>query len=144
MEQEARDWVKARLKLDEGWKEYAYQDSLGFWTIGWGFQIDRKAGGTLPVPVAEVWLENKVSEKEQQLEQHAWYTCQDNVRKAALLNMAFNLGVDKLLTFPIFLGQMAHGDYEGAAKNLEGTRWHVQVGPRADRIIALIRTGKWP
>jgi lysozyme len=144
MEEATKKLVKARLKLDEGWRESAYQDSLGYWTIGWGFMIDGSIRGELPVPVAETWLEYLLAAKEEELKQHNWYLCQDEARKAALANMAFNLGVPKLLKFPIFLSQMENGEYEEAAKNLEGTRWHAQVGPRADRVIALIRTGEFP
>ena len=35
------------LKRDEGWVPHAYKDSLGFWTIGYGFLIDEKRGGEL-------------------------------------------------------------------------------------------------
>lgn len=134
----------AQLKVDEGFVGHAYQDSLGYWTIGYGRLVDANKGGKITVDEGTYLLCNDVASKETELQAYDWYTSQDSVRQAALLNMAFNLGVPGLLKFPIFLGHMQAHEYELAAQALEPTKWHKQVGVRADRVIALIRTGQWP
>jgi lysozyme len=136
--------LSKQLQSDEGCKLYAYTDSLGFLTIGYGRLIDRRKGGSITLDEAMYLLQNDVAKVTKQLEQYAWYQGQDSVRQAALSNMAFNLGTEGLLHFPHFLGYMMTKDYASAVKELTDTPWHAQVGARADRIIQLIATGVWP
>jgi len=136
--------LTAQLETDEGCKLYAYADSLGYLTIGYGRLIDRKKGGQISQDEALYLLQNDIGKVSRQLEQYAWYSGQDSVRQAALANMCFNLGSDGLLHFPHFLGFMLSKDYPSAVKELVDTPWHSQVGVRADRIIKLIETGAWP
>jgi lysozyme len=135
--------LSKQLQTDEGCKLYAYTDTLGFLTIGYGRLIDRRKGGQISLDEAAYLLQNDVSRVTRQLEQYAWYSGQDSVRQAALANMAFNLGTEGLLHFPHFLGYMLVKDYVSAIKELTDTPWHTQVGVRADRIINLIKTGAW-
>ena len=130
----------AQLKVDEGFRPYAYQDSLGFWTIGYGHLIDRRKGGSLKQSLCEYILADDVKDRDIALAQYSWYTAQDSVRQAALADMWFNTD---LLHFPHFLGYMMAKDYANAVKELKDTPWHSQVGVRADRIIAMISTGAW-
>lgn len=134
----------AQLKVDEGFKLCVYEDSLGYATIGYGRMVDSRKGGGITLGEAQYLLDNDVYKVCQQLSPFAWFQAQDSVRQAALANMAFNLGIDGLLHFPHFLGFMLTKDYPNAAANLVNTRWHTQVGVRADRIIQLIETGAWP
>jgi len=133
----------AQLKVDEGVRLYAYQDSLGYLTIGYGRLIDRRKGGQISQGEAEYLLGNDINRTENELAQYAWFTSQDSVRQAAITNMAFNLGVAGLLHFPHFLGYLQAKQYESAAAELVNTPWHTQVGARADRIIAMITKGAW-
>ncbi len=134
----------AQLRVDEGCKLYAYADTLGFLTIGYGRLIDRKKGGQISQAEAEFLLGNDINRTEQELSQYAWFSAQDSVRQAAITNMAFNLGVAGLLHFPHFLGYMQVKDYSNAIKQIANTPWHQEAGVRADRIIKLIETGAWP
>jgi len=134
----------AQLKVDEGCRLYAYSDSLGFLTIGYGRLIDRKKGGQISQGEAEYLLGNDINRTENELSQYGWFNAQDSVRQAALADMAFNLGTMGLLHFPHFLGYLQAKDYVNAVKELIDTPWRVQVGVRADRIIKLIETGVWP
>ena len=40
--------IRDLLRLHEGVRRSAYQDSLGYWTIGVGHLIDARKGGELP------------------------------------------------------------------------------------------------
>lgn len=133
----------AQLKTDEGFRPYAYADSLGYLTIGYGRLIDKRKGGQISQDEALYLLQNDVAAKETALLAYAWFNNQDSVRQAALTDMAFNLGLEGLLHFPNFLGYMLKQDYPSAIKELTDTPWHSQVGARADRIIQLISTGAW-
>lgn len=138
------DKLLARLKADEGEVLHAYLDPLGVTTIGIGRNIDGNHGGGITHDEAMYLLQNDVERVLAQLLPFAWFSAQDDVRRAALVMMAFNLGIVGLLHFPHFLGFMAVKDYADAVSELIGTPWHAQVGARADRIVHMITTGAWP
>lgn len=69
-----------------------------------------------------------------------WWRDQSPLRQDCLLNMAFNMGVAKLLMFTTFLGLMKLENYPHAALDLRGTPWFHQVGDRAERIVTQILT----
>ena len=61
-----------------------------------------------------------------------------------LCNMAYNLGVPRLLGFERMWAALAAGDYERAADEALDSKWARQVGARAARVAALIREGgRW-
>jgi lysozyme len=70
-----------------------------------------------------------------------WVQTLSEGRQRALLNMAFNIGVHGEEQFITFLSLMKSGDYAAAADDLAQTLWAKQVGVRAARITALIRSG---
>ena len=60
--------LKARLKLEEGEVLHAYQDSLGWWTIGVGHLIDGRKGGAIPPEISDALLEWDLNRVERQLD----------------------------------------------------------------------------
>lgn len=134
-----RDQVLEDLMRDEGWKPHAYQDHLGFWTIGYGFLIDERRGGELPKWVADLWLGYRVRRLEAELDRRIpWWTGQPEEVRRALVNMAYQLGVSGLLNFRRMLAALQRGDrYEAAIEALD-SRWSRQTPARAQRIAKLI------
>lgn len=133
-----------QLIRDEGDVPYAYQDSLGYWTIGVGFLIDRRKGGRLPDAVRDFWLDYEITEKRKELERRIpWIKTLNQARQDCLLNMAFNLGVEGLLTFKNTLSLVQSSQYEKAAVEMLNSRWATQVGNRAKRLSEQMRTGKY-
>jgi lysozyme len=133
----------AQLKIDEGFRSSAYQDSLGFWTIGYGRLVDQRKNAGITPDEGAYLLRNDIAAVSERIVDYAWYSAQDSVRQAALVNMAFNLGLEGLLHFPHFLASMSAKDYPKACAELESSLWRRQVGVRADRIIKQIGTGTW-
>jgi lysozyme len=66
-----------------------------------------------------------------------------HVRADALLNMAFNLGVDGLLGFVNTLRYVRGGNYELAADNMLASKWARQVKGRAVELAAQMKTGRF-
>lgn len=130
-----------RLKIDEGFVPYAYQDSLGFWTIGNGTLIDKRGGG-ITEEEAEYLLRNRVEKARKQLV-HAlnWTETLDPVRFDVLLNMAFNMGIMGLMGFTKTLGHVKNGDYLMASITMLQSRWAKQVGNRASRLSYMMERG---
>ena len=52
--------LKSQLLREEGAESCAYQDSLGFWTIGVGRLIDSRKGGGLSNEEIDFLLENDI------------------------------------------------------------------------------------
>jgi len=128
------------LKTDEGWLPFAYQDHLGFWTIGWGFLIDERRGGELPKEIAEQWLAYAVTRRwGQLLNRHPWIDEQPDDVQRALGNMAYQLGVGGVSNFKKMLAALKAGDRELAATEALDSKWAGQTPERARRVVALIK-----
>src|SRR3546814_20342254 len=79
---------------DLGRIPHAYQDSLGYWTIGVGRLIDKRKGGRLTNVEIDMLLANDIADKIAEISDwHAWQAVKaDPVRATALLSMAFQMG----------------------------------------------------
>lgn len=53
------------------------------------------------------------------------------VRKAVLVNMAFNMGINKMMKFAKMLKHIEEQDYHKASKEMLLSKWAKQVGYRA-------------
>lgn len=127
--------IKEQLIRDEGDIPYAYQDSLGYWTIGVGFLIDWRKGGRIPDAVRDFWLEYEINKITNELEKRLpFFSSLSQVRKDTLINMAFNLGVNGLLNFKKTIALMADGKHAEAALEMLDSAWARQVKDRAQRL----------
>ena len=59
--------LKEQLKRDEGVVAHAYEDTLGFLTIGVGHLIDGRRGGGLSPDEIDYILTNDIAEKSAQV-----------------------------------------------------------------------------
>lgn len=134
-----------QLRGDEGIESCAYQDHLGYWTIGIGRLIDRrkKGAGLRPVEI-DFLLSNDIADRTTELGQRlSWFSRLDPVRQGVLLNMSFQLGVNGLLAFRQALGAVERGNYEAAAQHMLDSLWARQTPERAQRMARQMRTGEW-
>lgn len=137
-----RDILHKQLPIDEDVRESAYQDSLGYWTIGVGHLIDARLGGKIGRDVIYLLLENDIIEAEKTA--RAYLDNFDELsdeRKAVVVNMAFNLGYAKLGTFTNTLQAIRDGRWDAAANGMLSSKWAEQVGPRAVRLADKMRRG---
>ena len=134
-----------QLKADEGVKAQAYQDHIGFWTIGVGRLIDsRKTGSGLRPSEIDMLLQNDIDDRIEALTRRLpWFQNLDDARRGVLLNMSFQLGVDGLMAFKNTLAMVESADYMGAARNMLQSKWASQTPKRAERMAEQMRTGKW-
>jgi lysozyme len=135
----------ADLRRDEGVVPYAYEDHLGFLTIGVGRLIDKRKGGRLTQDEIDYLLKNDIREKTAELEASLpWVRDLDEVRHRALVNMAFQLGVAGLLGFVTTLGLLKEKNYHEAAMQMLKSKWASQTPARARRIAQMIDLGTEP
>jgi lysozyme len=134
-----------QLRGDEGVRPCAYQDHLGFWTIGVGRLCDqRKLGSGLRSAEIDFLLANDIEDRTRALAAKLpWFTALDEARQGVLLNMAFQLGTDGLLAFTTTLGHVRAGRYAEAAEAMLDSKWAGQTPARAKRLAEQMRTGVW-
>jgi lysozyme len=134
-----------QLRGDEGVEKQAYQDHLGFWTIGVGRLIDkRKPGSGLRGYEIDYLLRNDIDERIDELTRRlSWFVDLDDARKGVLLNMSFQMGVDGLLGFKNTLTMIRDGKYQMASEAMLQSLWARQTPERAKRMSEQMRTGIW-
>lgn len=130
----ATDIVLPRLRTEEGFRSAAYRDSKGLLTIGYGCNID--AGWSKGL--ADVVLQYQLNEARKALEQFDWFNELDDARQSVLLDLAFNMGTDKLLHFPRMLAAIQAKDWPSARAELLNSKWRTDVGD--SRAIPLAQT----
>jgi lysozyme len=130
------------LKAEEGVVNHAYQDHLGYWTIGVGRLIDKRKGGGLSPDEIDYLLQNDINKIISSLDKALpwWNTLSPN-RKAALAAMAFQMGLTNLLNFKKTLSLMKAGRFAAASEQMLTSLWAQQTPARAKRTAELIRNG---
>jgi lysozyme len=140
-----RTELTRQLKGDEGVKPHAYQDHLGFWTIGVGRLVDqRKPGSGLRPEEITFLLNNDIDDRIRELGRRLpWFLDLDAARQGVLLNMSFQMGVEGLLGFKNTLRMAEQGRYDEAADGMLLSKWATQTPARAQRLAVQMRTGLW-
>lgn len=135
--------LQSCLIAHEKLKHYAYVDSTNHITCGIGRNLSYGGPG-LSTDECLYLLGNDIKRVKQELGPFSWYKNQDCVRQEALLELAFNMGLDGLLSFKDTLNSMEKKDYANAASQLLSSKWALQVGPnRANNIANRIKTGSY-
>jgi lysozyme len=134
--------LRNQIKRHEGCVLHAYQDHLGFWTIGYGRLIDERRGGGISQAEAEQLLSNDITRVIGSLEQKApsLHTLPEPVQHA-LVNMAYQMGVDGLMQFTRMWQALDQGDFARAADEALDSRWAEQTPGRAKEVAGMIRNG---
>lgn len=134
-----KDKLISELIRDEGEVLHAYQDSLGYLTIGVGHLIDPRKGGKISKAASRFMLAEDIDEKMRDLDKALpWWRELSDVRQRVLVNMAFNLGIRGLMGFLNTLKAVKEGRYKDAAKGMLASKWAVQVGDRAKRLADMM------
>ena len=137
-----QDQLIKELTRDEGLRLKPYMDTTGHITIGVGRNLTDVG---ISQAEADYLLQSDIARTVADLDTHIpWWSTLDEVRQRVMVNMAFNLGVAGLLTFVNTLSAVKDGRYEEAGEGLTHSLWYRQVGPRADRLIAMMKTGAVP
>lgn len=152
------------LRIDEGLKLSLYKDTEGFWTVGIGHlvtknpslsfakseldkMVGRKCNGQITKEEAEKLFNQDVDKATQGIIGNAKlkpvYDSLDAVRRCALVNMVFQMGVAGTAEFTNSLRMLQQKRWEEAAINLAQSKWYRQTTNRARRVIATFKTGTW-
>jgi lysozyme len=137
-----REALRETLKRDEGVVDHAYQDSEGYWTIGCGRLIDKRAGGKLSPLEIDILLANDIERAEADAKElFPTFESLSDARKVVLVSMAFNLGRSRLAGFKRLRQAVSEGDFLRAAAEMESSQWFNQVKGRAVRLCKQMKEG---
>jgi lysozyme len=124
----------------EGLELNPYRCPAGKLTIGVGRNIDDVG---ISRAEAIMLLRNDIERVKDELIQFHWFREMNRCRQDAMINMCFNLGLPRFLTFEKMLAALEFHNYDLAAKEMLDSRWAEQVGNRAVELAEIMRTGKW-
>lgn len=114
-----------------------YQDSVGVWTVGVGHNLS----GSWPLELIHALFKADLENAERDCEkvfQQQWGAFPDYVQ-LALINMMFNLGINRFLGFHDTIACLLKHDYEGAADHAMVSKWAGQVKGRAFRVTEMMK-----
>ena len=132
------------LRKHEGVEKYAYKCTADKVTIGVGRNIDKSGGIGLSDDEIDYLLSTDIKRVSAELiRAFPWYSELDEVRKDAMIDMCFNMGLPRLSKFKNSLAAMANGDYDIAALEFLDSNWAKQVGSRSITITDMIRSGEY-
>lgn len=136
--------IKARLVEDEGKVGHAYQDHLGFWTIGVGRLIDQRKDGGLSEDEIQYLLDNDIRKAEAIARIYPWYADLSWERQGVILCMIFQLGRSGLNAFVRMRVALERKDFDAAAAEMLDSKWAKEDTPaRAERMARVMKTGVW-
>lgn len=155
-----RSKLVAELERDEGCVlNRPYRCTAGALTVGIGRNLDgnpitsdeaaqvgitnaqaRARGVDRGQAVALLGLD--IAKMERELDRRLpWWRSLNDARQRVLLNMAFNLGIARLVKFANTLSAVERGAYGAAAAGMRASLWAKQVGKRAERLAVMMETG---
>jgi lysozyme len=131
--------LAGQLVIDEDIKLRLYRDTVGKLTGGVGHNFDDLGiSRAAAMFILDEDIDIACAELDKAL---PWWRGMSEQRQQAIANMAFNMGVPKLLGFKNTLAAMKAGDYESAANEMLNSKWATQVGERAKRLAKMMRNG---
>ena len=131
--------VTPMLMDDEKLKLFAYKDTTGHNTIGYGHNLDAKG---ISKKIAVLILGEDIDEAIAGCESKiSFFKSLDIPRQSVLVNLAFNMGLGGLLSFEKMLGFMSEGRYNEAARELQNSLEMKEVPNRIFPLIKILETG---
>jgi GH24 family phage-related lysozyme (muramidase) len=127
-------------KFFEGYSKEVYLDSKGYPTHGYGFLLELRSYKTVK-EYHDAKFEKEYTETEKEYETLGLDL--DPVRRACVIDLLYNMTLDKVLKFHDTLAALRMRDWQCAARCLECSKWFKDVGRRGPMICNLIRTGRW-
>lgn len=129
----------SQLKSDEGERLRLYLINSDP-TIGYG--RDLKTQG-ISDDEADYLLTNDIEALEKTLLTSDWFFGLDLVRQDVILNMAYNLGLNGVLSFALMIAAIQRQDYVAAAAEIKNSRAAQELSDRYARLAQAMLTGTW-
>ena len=132
------DKLITSIKESEGYVEKIYLDTKGIPTCGWGHALI--VGSKITKEVCEIFLKQDVTSAINDFYKLAtifninFVINLNENRRRVLVEMIFNLGLPRFLKFVKMIEAIKVQDWEQARYEMLDSKWHIDVGLRADRL----------
>lgn len=126
------------LRKHEGIKQFVYQCTSGYNTVGVGRNLDTR--GVLPDEI-ELMLSNDIKACVDDLKGFGWWDDLTPNRKAVLIDLRFCVGAAGFRAFKKMLIALESKDHRGAAEQIMDSKFALQTGHRAADLASLMRVG---
>lgn len=123
-----QDYLRKKLKEHEGVRNLPYEDSVGVLTVGVGHNLEQGVSDAVVELMLAEDIEMATIDIRRVFPEFNQLTA---VRQYVLINMMFNLGHNRFLTFKRMIEAIHHEDYTEAAHEMVESKWYGQVGSRA-------------
>lgn len=131
--------LRQMVKQDEGLRLKPYTDTVGRLSIGYGRNLTDVG---ISQEEADLLLDHDLDVAIRGLMRvHSDVLALDPVRQIVLANMAFNLGVPALGHFAQMWAAIGRGNWTEASAAMLDSTWARQVGKRATRLAAAMKSG---
>lgn len=146
------DKLVAQLKRHEGFRSNFYLCSAGKKTIGYGRNVDANPlflGSPICEPVSpEIAEDILIADIDSTilLLESKWEffsECAESPRRDVLINLGFNIGINKFLQFKRLMAAVEKSDWTAAANSLKNSKWYSQVGRRSIELVAQMESGQY-
>lgn len=132
------DRLTTQLVKDEGLRLLPYKDSVGVLTIGVGHNLNVPITTKAALYILNDDIETAIKSLDTYI---PWWRSLSDLRQEVLINMCFNIGIQKLLGFTHTLAAIRGGNYADAARFMLDSLWAKQVGDRAVRLSQMMLNG---
>lgn len=131
--------LREELARDEGRRPFPYYNSGLRVTIGIGRNLHDVG---LRDDEIDYLLSNDIGQAVSALDHNlGWWRTLDAVRQRVMLNMCFNMGWAVFSQFARFFSAVYQKRFDDAAAEMAASKWAGEVGDRAKRLEAMMRTG---
>lgn len=138
-----QDRLEEQLIRHEAIRFFPYKDTVGKWTIGVGRNLDDRG---ITRDEAMLMLSNDIAIAHLDAERFVGakiFHELNEARQMVLIDMAFNLGYDRLCGFKRLRKALGKHNYDEAEAEMEDSRWCRQVGKRCTNLRRMMRTGDY-
>ncbi len=133
--------LEEQLVRDEGVVLHTYRDQNGWLTIGVGHNLDARG---ISQEAAMLILQDDIRDtKVGLLAKWPWMRDLSEARLGAMINLAFNVGLQGLQGFKKLLAAAQAGEFRQAALELLDSTYAHQVGERAQRLARQLEEDSW-
>ena len=130
------DSVVDSLTGEEGFRSKPYRDTRGYLSLGYGTNLDVGITKEQAEAMLRVAVKSTLRDLRRRWEPFDSQPLQVQVR---LLDAAYQLGVDGLLSFHKMLAAIEAGEWETAAKEALASKWDAETPKRAEALARVLR-----
>lgn len=132
--------LEQQIFVHEGYRQRPYKDSVGKLTIGIGRNLEDRG---IDLDEAIYLMRRDLHDARVLCEQHfPWFGRLSEERKEVLVNMCFNMGIERLKGFRRALAAVEAGQFATAEKEMLDSKWAKQVNNRASELGMQMRENR--